>query len=238
MKAMSGMLFSAASGGLGASSRRRISSAHATTLVEPISTDYRGYTVRELPPNGQGLTTLQILNILEGYDVAGAGHNSPDYLHLVIESKKAAFSDRDAFITDPEFEHVPLDRLLSKDYARAVRDRIDAHQAKLPPPPLSLSGTADTVYVTAVDKDRNAVSFISSIFQHFGSGVVADGTGIILQNRGSSFSLDPRHFNRLEPHKRPMHTIIPAMVFKDEEFQLSFGVVGAACSRRARYSSS
>jgi gamma-glutamyltranspeptidase / glutathione hydrolase len=201
--------------------------AHATTLVEPISTDYRGYTVWELPPNGQGLTALQILNILEGYDVAGAGHNSPEYLHLVIESKKAAFSDRDAFLTDPEFEHVPVDRLLSKDYARAVRDRIDARQAKSPPPPLSLSGTADTVYVTAVDKERNAVSFISSIFQHFGSGVVVDGTGILLQNRGSSFSLDPRHFNRLEPHKRPMHTIIPAMVFKDEEFLMSFGVVGA-----------
>ena len=202
-------------------------SDHTTTWVEPISTDYRGYTVWELPPNGQGLTTLQMLNVLEGYDVAGAGHNSPDYLHLVIESKKAAFSDRDAFITDPEFERVPVDRLLSKDYARAVRDRIDAHRAKSPPPPLSLSGTADTVYVTAVDKDRNAVSFISSIFQHFGSGIVADGTGIILHNRGISFSLDPRHFNRLEPHKRPMHTIIPAMLFKDEEFLMSFGVVGA-----------
>jgi len=200
---------------------------HSTTWVEPISTDYRGYTVYELPPNGQGLVALEMLNTLEGLDIGSLKPNSPEYLHLLIEAKKAAFRDRDQFITDPEFEDVPVPRLLSKDYAGKIRERIDRNHAA---PPSSLSpdgGRSDTVYLSAVDKDRNAVSFISSIFAHFGSGVVADGTGIILQNRGKSFSLDPKHFNRLEPHKRPMHTIIPGMLFKDGRFLMSFGVMGA-----------
>ena len=200
---------------------------HTTTWVEPICTEYRNYTIYELPPNGQGLTALEMLNILEGYDIADLGHNSPEYLHLFIEAKKAAFSDRDAFITDPEFEPVPVDRLLSKDYARTLRENISLTHAKAPPPPPSHTKASDTVYLTAVDKDRNAVSFISSLFQHFGSGVVVDGTGIVLQNRGRSFSLDPRCFNRLDPHKRPMHTIIPAMLFRDGRFLISFGVMGA-----------
>ena len=200
---------------------------HTTTWVEPISTDYRGYRVYELPPNGQGLTALEMLNILEGYDIAGLKPHSPEYLHLLIEAKKAAFSDRDTYITDPEFEKIPLDQLLSKDYAKKIRDNIGMGQAKVPPPPLSYTRRSETVYLTAVDKDRNAVSFISSIFQHFGSGIVVDGTGIVLQNRGKSFSLNPKHFNRLEPHKRPMHTIIPAMLFRDGKFLMSFGVMGA-----------
>ena len=200
---------------------------HSTTWVEPISADYRNYTVYELPPNGQGLTALQMLNILEGYNIADLGHNSPEYLHLLIEAKKAAFSDRDTFITDPEFERIPLEHLLSKEYARTIRKNIGMSRAKAPPSPLSYSRPSDTVYLTAVDKDRNAVSLISSIFQHFGSGIVVDGTGILLHNRGKSFSLDPNHFNRLEPHKRPMHTIIPAMLFKGGEFLMSFGVMGA-----------
>ena len=200
---------------------------HTTTWVEPISTDYRTYTVYELPPNGQGLTALQMLNILEGYDLARLGQNSPDYLHLLFEAKKAAFSDRDAFITDPEFEPVPVDRLLSKAYAGLIRERIDPGRAKAPPAPLGAAAPSDTVYVTAVDRERNAVSFISSIFHHFGSAVGVDGAGMILQNRGTSFSLDPRHLNRLEPHKRTMHTIVPAMLFKDGQFLMSFGVVGA-----------
>jgi gamma-glutamyltranspeptidase / glutathione hydrolase len=200
---------------------------HETTWVEPISTDYRGYTVYELPPNGQGLVALEMLNILEGYDIGSLKPNSPEYLHLLIEAKKAAFRDRDEFITDPEFENVPVPRLLSKDYAGKIRERIDRNRAA---PPSFLSpdtGRSDTVYLTAVDKDRNAVSFISSIFMHFGSGVVADGTGILLQNRGKSFSLDPSHSNRIEPHKRPMHTIIPGMLFKEGRFLMSFGVMGA-----------
>ncbi len=155
------------------------------------------------------------------------GHNSPDHVHVLMEAKKAAFSDRDTFITDPEFEKIPLDQLLSREYAKIIRDRISMSEAMPSPPALSYSRHSDTVYVTAVDEERNAVSFISSIFHHFGSGVVVDGTGIVLQNRGKSFSLDPRHFNRLMPHKRPMHTIIPAMLFKDHRFVMSFGVVGA-----------
>jgi gamma-glutamyltranspeptidase/glutathione hydrolase len=200
---------------------------HTSTWVEPISTDYRGYMIYELPPNGQGMVALEMLNILEGYDIASLGHNSPGYLHLLLESKKAAFSNRDTYITDPEFEKIPVAELLSKEYARKVREGIDRNKAKPPPFPSSFRRNSDTVYVTAVDKERNAVSFISSIFLHFGSGMVVDGTGITLQNRGRSFSLDPKHFNRIEPHKRPMHTIIPAMCFKDGEFLMSFGVMGA-----------
>ena len=199
---------------------------HTTSWVEPISTNYRGYTIYELPPNGQGITALEMLNILEGYDIGSLGHNSPDYLHLLIEAKKIAFSDRDYFITDPEFENVPLDRLLSKEYAKEWREKIDYHKAMVPPVPYSNTRGSDTVFVTAVDEDRNAVSLISSIYMSFGSGMVVDGTGIVLQNRGHSFSLDPHHPNRLEPHKRPMHTLIPAMVFKDGRFLMSFGVMG------------
>lgn len=199
---------------------------HSTTWVEPVSTEYRGYTIFELPPNGQGITALEMLNILEGYDIGSLGQNSPEYLHLLIEAKKAAFGDRDRFITDPEFETIPVERFLSKDYARKIREKIDIRKAS-PPSSFSFNREAsETVYVTCVDKERNAVSFISSIFMPFGSGIVVDGTGIVLQNRGKSFSLDPKHFNRLEPHKRPMHTIIPGMVFKDNQFLISFGVMG------------
>ena len=200
---------------------------HTTTWVEPISTDYRGYTVYELPPNGQGVTALQMLNVLEGYDIKSLGHNSPEYLHLLIEAKKAAFSDRDQFITDPEFEKIPIDHLLSKEYAREIRHRIGRDKANAPSSFTVPERGSETVYLTAVDKNRNAVSFISSLFMAFGSGVVAGRTGIALQNRGKSFSLDPKHKNKIEPHKRPLHTIIPGMLFKDGEFLMSFGVMGA-----------
>lgn len=199
---------------------------HTTTWVDPIMTDYRGYSIIELPPNGQGVTALEILNILEGYDVGSFTHNSPDHLHLVIEAKKIAGSDRDTFVTDPEFEKIPVKKLLSKKYAAKCRLKIDPANAMSPPCPLSGSRGSETVFVTAVDQDRNAVSLISSIYLHFGSGMVVEGTGIVLQNRGFSFSLDPAHFNRLEPHKRPLHTIIPGMVFKDGQFLMSFGVMG------------
>ena len=200
---------------------------HTTTWVEPISTDYGGYTVYELPPNGQGVTALEMLNVLEGYDIKNLGHNSPEYLHLLIEAKKAAFSDRDQFITDPEFEKIPMDRLLSKEYARKIRDKISRDNANAPSSFSAQNGGSETVYLTAVDKNRNAVSLISSLFMAFGSGVVVDGTGVVLQNRGRSFSLDPKHKNKVEPHKRPLHTIIPGMLFKEGEFLMSFGVMGA-----------
>lgn len=199
---------------------------HTTTWVDPISCDYRGYTVYELPPNGQGVTALEMLNILEGYNISTLKHNSAEYLHLLIEAKKAAFSDRDYFITDPDFEKIPIERLLSKAYAEEIRNKINPNKALAPPAPSFREKRSETVYVTAVDKERNAVSLISSNFMSFGSGLVVDDTGIILQNRGKSFSLDSRHLNRLEPHKRPMHTIIPGMLFKDGQFLMSFGLMG------------
>ncbi len=199
---------------------------HTTTWVEPIFTDYRGYTIYELPPNGQGVVTLEMLNILEGYDIDRMGPNRPEYLHLLIEAKKAAFEDRGQFITDPEFEGIPMARLLSKDYAKEIRRKIHGKQAA-PPSSFSFeSQSSETVYVAAVDKERNACSFISSLFMPFGSGIVVEGTGIVLQNRGNSFNLNLDHRNRLAPHKRPMHTIIPGMAFKDEEFCMCFGVMG------------
>jgi gamma-glutamyltranspeptidase/glutathione hydrolase len=196
------------------------------TWVDPISLDYRGHTIYELPPNGQGATALEMLNILEGYDIKDLGRNSPEYLHLLIEAKKIAFGDRDAFVTDPDFENVPVQRMLSRAYAEEWRGRIDRDRAMAPPLPGSKPDGGDTVYVTAVDLERNAVSLISSIYMAFGSGLVVDGTGIVLQNRGTSFSLDPSHPNRLEPRKRPMHTIIPGMVFKNGCFMMTFGVMG------------
>jgi len=199
---------------------------HATAWIEPISSTYRGYTIYELPPNGQGVTALEMLNILEGYDMSGLGHNSPNYLHLLIEAKKIAFSDRDYFITDPEFENIPLDVLLSKDYAGQCRIKINPDKAIRRSRPFMRPRKSDTVYVSAVDQEGNAVSFITSIFMHFGSGMVVDKTGIVLQNRGFSFSLDPEHPNCLMPSKRPMHTIIPGMVFKNGNFLMSFGVMG------------
>lgn len=199
---------------------------HTTTWVEPISSNYRGYTIYELPPNGQGVTALEMLNILEGYDISNLKQNNPEYFHLLIEAKKFAFRDRDCFITDPDFEKIPVDQLLSKEYAKKIRDEININKTMTLLLPSSYGKSSETVYVTAVDKDRNAVSFISSIYLSFGSGMVPDRTGIVLQNRGKSFSLDTKHFNRLEPHKRPMHTIIPGMVFKDGEFLMSFGVMG------------
>jgi gamma-glutamyltranspeptidase / glutathione hydrolase len=199
---------------------------HTTTWVEPISTVYRGYTVYELPPNTQGITALEMLNILEGYDISCLGQNSPEYLHLLIEAKKAAFTDRDNRIADPDFEEIPVDELLSKEYAARSRGKINPERAMIPSAHPDRAGDSDTVFVAAVDDERNAISFISSIFVPFGSGMVVDGTGIILHNRGKSFSLDPKHHNSVEPHKRPMHTIIPGMVFKDKTFLLSFGIMG------------
>jgi len=189
-------------------------------------TDYRGYSVVELPPNGQGLTAIEMLNILEGYDIGELQHNGPEYLHLLVEAKKIAFSDRDAYVADPDFGKLPTATLISKEYAAQCRGKIDPNRAMDPPQPLAYPKNSETVYVTAVDEDRNAVSFISSVYLHFGSGVVVDETGIVLQNRGWGFSLDPQHYNCLKPHKRSLHTIIPGMVFEDGKFVMSFGVMG------------
>jgi gamma-glutamyltranspeptidase/glutathione hydrolase len=200
--------------------------AQKSEWVEPISTNYRGYTVYEIPPNSQGLTALLTLNILEGFDLAALSKQPDRYYHTLIEATKIAFADRNRYIADPAFSKVPVGELLSKDYAAKRRALIDPNKALEAPPPGEFKGGSDTTYFTVVDKDGNAVSFINSLFDAFGSGIVAGDTGIVLQNRGSSFSLDRAHPNHLEPGKRPFHTIIPAMVFKDNKLFMSFGVMG------------
>lgn len=200
--------------------------AQKSDWVEPISTNYRGYTVYEIPPNGQGLTALLTLNILEGFDLAALSAQPDRYYHTLIEATKLAFADRNRYIADPAFSKVPVVELLSKDYAAKRRALINPNKALDSPPPGKINVGSDTTYFTVVDKDGNAVSFINSLFDAFGSGIVAGDTGIVLQNRGSSFSLDRAHPNHLEPGKRPFHTIIPAMVFKDNKLFMSFGVMG------------
>ena len=200
---------------------------HTSTWVEPVSTTYRGYRVWELPPNGQGIAALQMLNLLEAYNLSSLGHNSAEHLHLFIEAKKLAFADRARFYADPAFNDLPTDELISKPYADRQRRRIDRHRAavgvRAGDPKLA---HGDTIYLTVVDKDRNVVSFIQSNFHGFGSGVVAGDVGFVIQNRGALFSLAEDHLNRLDPHKRPFHTIIPALVTKDGKPWLSFGVMG------------
>ena len=200
--------------------------------AEPISTTYKGYRVHELPPNGQGMAALEMLNILEGFELAELGHNSAEYLHLVVEAKKLAFADLAAWLADPARAELPVATITSKAYAEKQRRRVDPKSAAEDPasgisdPATWLPPAGDTVYLSVVDGERNAVSFINSLFTGFGSGVVVPGTGILLQNRGALFSVDPDHPNRIEGRKRPYHTIIPAMVYKNDKPWLSFGVMG------------
>ena len=194
--------------------------------VEPIFTDYRGRRVYEIPPNGQGITALMALNILERVDVGGLPHLSADHLHLFIEAFKLAVAERDEYVADPAFHRLPVAEMLSKEFAAAQYARIDPQRAARYPVVSGLRSQRDTVYLSVVDRDRNAVSFINSLYYPFGSGVVAGDTGILLQNRGAGFVLDPGHYNCIAPRKRPLHTIIPGMVYHDGEPQLSFGVMG------------
>ena len=196
--------------------------------VEPISTNYRGYQVYELPPNGQGITALIALNILEGFDLGAMRSEPAQYYHTLIEATKLAFADRNRYIADPTVVKVPVAELLSKEYAAKRRALIDSHKALDSPPAGEVNMGSDTTYFTVVDKDGNAVSFINSLFDAFGSGIVAGDTGIVFQNRGSAFSLDPKHPNALAPGKRPFHTLIPAMVFSQNQLYMSFGVMGGA----------
>ncbi len=198
---------------------------HTSNWIDPISVTYRGYTVYELPPNTQGLAALEMLNILEGYGVKTLGHNSAEYLHHLVEAKKLAYADRARYIADPAFYQAPLDKLLSKDYAAEQRKRIDPNRV-VEQTAAGPRGGEDTVYLTVVDQDRNAISLIQSIFSAFGSGLVAGDTGIVLHNRGAGFSFDPNHPNRIEGGKRPFHTLVPAMVLRDGKPWLTFGVMG------------
>lgn len=200
---------------------------HTATWVEPVSTTYRGHQVWELPPPGQGIAALQMLNILSAYDLKKMGPNSGDYWHLFVEAKKLAYADRARFYADPDFVKLPTAELISMAYADRRRKLIDMDHARTDQSPGDPKlGASDTIYLCAVDKDRNCVSFIQSNYHGFGSRHVPGDLGFALQNRGTLFALDDKHLNRLEPHKRPFHTIIPAMVTKDARPFLVFGVMG------------
>jgi gamma-glutamyltranspeptidase / glutathione hydrolase len=217
---------------------------HKSDWVQPISTNYRGYDVYEMPPNTQGFVTLEMLNILEGFDVKSLGHNSPEYLHLLIEAKRIGFADRAAYLGDPDF--VPpavLKTLISKEYAAARRKEIDPSRAAQEYKPGAIKGVGssapaeadqnftgrdlgDTIYMTAADGQGNMISLIQSLFSDFGSGIVAGDTGIVLHNRGSSFNLTAGHPDQIAPHKRPLHTLVPAFIMKDGKPWVSYGVMG------------
>ncbi len=201
---------------------------HTSTWADPVSTDYRGYDVWELPPNGQGIAALQMLNILEGFDLGKMKHNGAEYLHHLIEAKKIVYEDRAKYYADTEFNDVPVDWLISKEYAGTRRKMMDPRRALRSIEAGSPPEGGDTVYLTVVDNDMNAVSLIQSNYAGFGSGVVPDGLGFSLQDRGALFSLEKGHMNVIEPGKRPFHTIIPGFVTKDGEPYFSFGVMGGA----------
>lgn len=203
--------------------------AHRSTWVDPVGASYRGYDVWELPPNGQGIAALQMLNILEGYDLAGFGFGSAEALHLMIEAKKLAFEDAARWYADPDFVKVPVAELVSKEYAAKRRALVSMDRAlrEIPPGDIRLE-TSETTYLTVADKDRNFVSLIQSNYAGFGSGPVPDGLGFCLQDRGALFNLDPAHPNALVPGKRPFHTIIPAMVTRGGAPVFSFGVMGGS----------
>jgi len=196
--------------------------------VEPLSMDYKGYTLWELPPAGQGVAALQMLEMLEGFDLKGMGHNSARYLHTLIEAKKLAYADLAGHVADPDFMEVTPTQLLDPGYLRGRAGLIDPARAADRPAPGSFSTDSETIYLSVADAQGNMVSFICSIFEYFGSGVVIPGTGFALQNRGAGFTLEVGHPNRLAPGKRPFHTIIPAFVTRDGRPWLSYGVMGGA----------
>ncbi|MEM9532224.1 MAG: gamma-glutamyltransferase [Pseudomonadota bacterium] len=203
--------------------------SHRGEWVEPVSASYRGYDVWELPPNGQGIAALQILNILEGYDLKKFGFGSEEHLHYFIEAKKLAFEDRARFYADPDFAAIPVAGLISKAYADQRRALIDpdraANRYDAGEPALE---NGDTIYLTVADRAGNMVSLIQSNYRGMGSGMTPPGLGFILQDRGEMFSLDPDHPNAFEPGKRPFHTIIPAFITRDGAPWISFGLMGGA----------
>jgi len=200
---------------------------HHSEWVEPISTDYRGYTVWELPPNGQGTAALQMLNILEGFDIKDMGFGSAEYIHHFIEAKKLAFEDRAKYYSDPAFNDIPVQELISKEYADKRRKLINPDRAAR----IVSAGNPEngnTIYLTVADKEGNMVSLIQSNYRGMGSGICPPGLGFILQDRGELFSLEEGHFNVYAPGKRPFHTIIPAFITREGKPLISFGVMGGA----------
>jgi gamma-glutamyltranspeptidase/glutathione hydrolase len=203
---------------------------HRSEWVAPVSTNYRGYDIWELPPNGQGIAALQMLNLLSGFDVGKSGFGSADHVHWFVEAKKLAFEDRARLYADPQFAAVPTAELISADYAARRRVLMNSERAALSYPvgiPAAVE-EGDTIYLTTADRDRNMVSLIQSNYRGFGSGVCPTGLGFSLQDRGEMFDLQPGRMNSYAPGKRPFHTIIPAFVTKDGQPFMSFGVMGGA----------
>jgi gamma-glutamyltranspeptidase/glutathione hydrolase len=194
--------------------------------VDPIQTRYRGHDVFECPPNGQGIAALMMLNILSGFELGALEVLGAPRLHLEIEAARLAYRDRDAMVCDPAHRPTPVDIMLSSAYANRLRALIDPARTLPDLPPSDLPDHRDTTYLAIVDRDRNAISLIGSLFHSFGSGLVGPESGVVLQNRGFGFSTKPGHPNAIGPRKRPMHTIIPGMACKDGRPALSFGVVG------------
>ena len=193
--------------------------------INPVSSNYRGFDVWELPPNGQGIAALQILNILEQYDIANMGHNSAEYIHLFTEAKKLAYEDRAKYYADMSFADVPVKQLISKEYA-LKRNKLINLKKSASTYDSGIFEDGDTIYMTVADKDGNMVSLIQSNYRGMGSGMVPPNLGFMLQDRGEMFSLDPNHRNSLEGGKRPFHTIIPAFITKDDKPFISFGLMG------------
>lgn len=202
--------------------------SHEVRWVDPLSVDYKGYTLHELPPAGQGIAALQMLKMLEGVDFSGMVHNSSEYLHTLIEAKKLAYADLARYVADPDHMDVQPEALLDPDYLaqRASLIRPDAVMEVAEPG--SFATESDTVYLTVADREGNMISFINSVSWYFGSGVVVPGTGVVLQNRGAGFTLEEGHPNRIAPNKRPFHTIIPAFVTRDGAPWLSYGVMSGS----------
>lgn len=203
------------------------------TWVEPISVPFRGARLWELPPNGQGIAALEMLRILEPYDLAAMDHNSPAYLHHLIEAKKLAFADLERYIGDPEHMTVSPAQLLSDDFIDARRSLLDPERAADHPEPGRAVTASETIYLSVADRNGNMVSFINSVYGYFGSGIVVPGTGFVLQNRGAGFTLEPGVANTVAPGKRPFHTLIPGFVTRpgangEEEPWLAFGVMGGS----------
>ena len=201
--------------------------SHKSTWIEPVSSSYRGYDIWELPPNGQGIAALQILNIMEGYDVKKMGFGSAEYIHHFVEAKKIAFADRAKYYADPDFNEIPTEYLISKNYAKKRRLEINPKVSSETVNPANLEN-GDTIYLTVADSEGNMVSLIQSNYRGMGSGMIPTGLGFMLQDRGELFSLDKDHFNVYEPRKRPFHTIIPAFITKEGKPLMSFGLMGGA----------
>ena len=200
--------------------------AAVANYVTPIKTNFRGYDIWECPPNGQGVIALMLLNIVSGMDKFGDHPISLDRIHHEIEAGRLAYRDRNLYLADPEFSDVPVTAMLSSEHADFIRAQINPNKALDTLPESTLPKHKSTVYISVVDKDRNACSFINTVFHNFGAGILAPESGVILQNRGQGFVVEPGHPNCIQPGKRPLHTIIPGMATKDGKTVMSFGVMG------------